>query len=210
MMGEAEWPDDVPEEDRRARPNNWSYFVQPPAVVEIRGPDNKGGRLSGESSGRKQKWLKPGYYEEKLAGKSKRWIDSRLQCHHVHHRWRSGLADVQSGLSLAGDELRFISGHKVVVGLDFGRRPTAVMMQCINDRIYIQREFRQYNASAATFAPALKRYLEQHYPSRWSFGAIRKDRTKGQATDDALRHLQGERDDCPVRAGQEQQPANAA
>lgn len=185
MMGEAEWPDDVPEEDRRARPNNWSYFVQPPAVVEIRGPDGKVVGYRENPRAENKKWLKPGYYEEKLAGKSKRWIDSRL---------RNVITFITDGdpvwpmfnpdYHLAGDELRFISGHKVVVGLDFGRRPTAVMMQCINDRIYIQREFRQYNASAATFAPALKRYLEQHYPgAQVEFWGDPKGQDKGQATD---------------------------
>jgi hypothetical protein len=186
MMGEAAYPDDVPEDMRVFKPASWAYFVQPAAVLEIRSPDGKSVVGYRENPGAEnRKWLKPGYYEEKLAGKTKRWIDSRL---------RNVITFVTDGepvwamfnpdMHVAPEELRFVPGHRVIVGLDFGRRPTAVIMQAIGSRIFVQREFRMYGASAATFAPALKRHLEQHYAgAQVEFWGDPKGQDKGQNVD---------------------------
>lgn len=186
MMGEAPYPDDVPEEDRPLKPPTWNYFVQPAAVLEIRGADGRsvvGYRTNPKAEN--LKWLKPGYYDEKMSGKSKRWVDSRLRnvitfVSDGEPVWPMFNADSH----VASEELRYVPGHRVVVGLDFGRRPTAVMMQQIGGRIFIQREFRMYGASAATFAPALKRVLEQYYGGATiEFWGDPKGQDKGQAVD---------------------------
>jgi hypothetical protein len=66
---------------------------------------------------------------------------------------------------IAAEELKPVLGHEVIVGVDFGRaRPAAVFMQVINNRIFIQYEFRQYGMSSTTFAPMLKRFMEEKYP----------------------------------------------
>ena len=186
MMRESEYPDDVPEEDRSFMPPNWAYFVQPPAVLEMRSADGRS--VVGYQQNPKAetlRWLRKGYYEEKCSGKSKRWIDGRLR--NVITFLADGdpvLPSFNSEFHIAGQELKYVPGHKVVVGLDFGRRPTATFMQEINGRIFTIGEFRMYNASAATFAPGLKRHMERNFPgAECEFWGDPKGQDKGQATD---------------------------
>jgi hypothetical protein len=172
MMGEVPVQPNAPAADilMKGKPANWAYFVQPPALLEIRSPD---GRVV---TGYKEnplaenlKWLKPGFYEEKMQGKTKAWIDSRLRNQIIY------VIDgtpVYTGFNqdthIAGAELEPIPGHEVIVGVDFGRaRPCAVFMQVTNNRIFIQHEFRMYGASATVFAPALKRFMEERYPGAY-------------------------------------------
>lgn len=186
MMGEAPYPDDVPEEDRPVKPRSWEYFVQPAAVLELKGPDGK--TVTGYTTNPKAenlKWLKKGYYEEKLAGKSKRWVDSRL---------RNVITFVTDGepvwpmfnveTHVAPRQLEYVPGHRVIVGLDFGRRPTAVCMQAIGNRVFVQKEFRMYGVSAATYVQPFKSWLERNYPgAQVEFWGDPKGQDKGQNVD---------------------------
>ena len=81
MAGEVPFPDEMPEDARAALawPKDWKYFVQPPALIEVMSPDGKSvERYEENPKAENRRWLKPGYYFEKLQGKSKAWIDSRL------------------------------------------------------------------------------------------------------------------------------------
>lgn len=70
MMGEVPLPDNWTEEERLSyrKPDNWGYFVQPPAMLEER---DGSGQLVGYKMNplaENIRWLKPGYYEEKIKG----------------------------------------------------------------------------------------------------------------------------------------------
>jgi hypothetical protein len=187
MMGDVDYPDDVPEEDRISRPHNWAYFVQPPGLIEIFGPDGKtiiGYRTNPKAEN--LRWLKKGYYEEKIAGKDKRWIDSRVMNRITfvvdgEAVWPAFNPDTH----MAPARLTPVEGHDVWVGLDFGRRPSAICMQEIGGRIFVQMECRGYGMGAATFAPLLKRFLTRNYPRATNirFVGDPKGRDKGQNDD---------------------------
>ena len=188
MTGEVPPPDDLTDEELGLLrlPTNWSYYVQPPALLEVRSPDGKtvvGYKLN--PAAENQKWLKAEYYEEKCRGKKKTWIDSRLRNQITFHLdgdpvWTSYNPDTH----LSAQPLVPVSGHDVIVGLDFGRRPSAVCAQEIGNRLFFQYEFRRFNASASVFAPQLKRFLEKTYPGfNFRFVGDPKGQDKGQATE---------------------------
>lgn len=183
MTAEVPYPDEVPHDKRQVWPNDWGYHVQPNALIEQRGAD---GRMTGyvENPGAENiRWLQDGYYLEKARGKSKEWIDSRLMNRIVTvvdgaAVWPMFSRETHTVLT----PLPFVPGDTVVVSLDFGRRPTAIVAQEINGRVQIQRELRDYGVGAATFAPALKKFLTQNYPGAvLQFTGDPKGQDRGQA-----------------------------
>lgn len=184
MTREAPYPDEVPEDKRVYWPDDWSYFVQPPALIEVFGSDKK--RVVGylpNPMAENRKWLKEGYYEEKLVGKSKQWIDSRLMNRITFlvdgdPVWPMFVRETH----VAPRPIDWVTTHGLVVALDFGRRPTALVGQEIGNRLYVLAEFRMYGVGATTFAPALKRWLDQRFPgASIRFVGDPKGQDKGQA-----------------------------
>lgn len=183
MAGEVPYPDDVPEDKRLEMPKSWAYFKQPPALIEVFGADGKtvvGYLLNPKAEN--LRWLPDGYYEGLAQGASKNWIDSRLMNRITYvvdgdPVW----VGVKQELVFAQGPLDYLPGREVIVSLDFGRRPTAIMAQEIGDKIHVQREFRMYGVGAAVFAPQLKRFLEQNYRgAKIRFTGDPKGRDKGQ------------------------------
>lgn len=184
MTGEAPWPDDLPEDRRTPWPEQWGYYVQPSALIEEFAPDGKsvvGYRLN--KNAENLKWLPKGYYENMVAGKTRQFILSRLM---------NRVTFVSNGdpvwpmfnpdQHISPGRLIPNPSYKVIVGLDFGRRPAAVFMQEINGRIFIQNELRAYGVGAATFAPAVKRFLALNYPGfEVELWGDPKGQDKGQA-----------------------------
>ena len=166
-------------------PHNWKYFVQPPAVLEVR--DQSGRNVVGyrnNPEAENVKWLKPGFYDEKCQGKTKAWIDSRLRNQITFVVDGSPVfKNFNSDTHIAAETLKVVQGHDVIVGVDFGRlRPAAICLQVIDGRIFIQHEFRRYGMSATGFAPELKRFLERAYAGcRYRIFGDPKGQDRGQA-----------------------------
>lgn len=186
MALEVPFPDEMPEDERAALawPRDWKYFVQPPALVEVMAADGKSvERYIENPKAENRKWLKPGYYLEKLQGKAKSWIDSRLMNRITFHSEGDRVWPMFRGEThVATGRLQAHPKYKLVVGLDFGRRPAAVFMQVINNRIFVLGEFRGYGQASATFAPRLKRHLASTFPGlTYEFWGDPKGQDKGQA-----------------------------
>ncbi len=184
MTAEVPYPDDTPDDKRFTWPGDWSYFVQPPALIETFGPDGKTIVSYAENPvSENRRNLNDGYHLEKARGKSKEWIDSRLMNRIVtvvdgDPVWPMFSRELHATTVL----MPFNSNYEVVVSLDFGRRPTAIIAQEINHRVQCQREMRDYGIGAATFAPRLKAFLTQNYPgARLRFTGDPKGRDRGQA-----------------------------
>jgi hypothetical protein len=169
MMGEVPLPESWTEEERLAyrKPDNWSYFVQPPAMLEMR---DGGGTLTGyriNPNAENLKWLKPGYYEEKIKGKSKQWIDSRvLNKITVFVDGKPVWQQFSPQTHVSKTPLQPIPGWPVYVGLDFGRHPAAVLGQLVNNRWRVFGEVVAHDVGASIFAPLVSRYLTQRL-GRW-------------------------------------------
>ena len=166
MAGWSPWPDDTPEDKRLTWPQEWWLKKQPPGLIEVFGPDGKTVTSYVENpSAENKKWLK-GSYLDVARGKTKQWIDSRIMNRisflaNGDPVWPG--AQARLDLLLWPTTLDYVPGRELLVSLDFGRRPTALISQEIGEKIHDIEEYRMYNAGAATFAPALKRHLEQNY-----------------------------------------------
>jgi hypothetical protein len=177
MTGQVDVPPGLDDEERRqfqwpqdkTLPSGevirWRFWKQPPALLETR---DARGLLTGyqvNPGAENLHNLEPGYYDRILLGKKKEWIDSRLRntialVVEGSPVWPMFRADTHVALSA----LQPVQGYDVVVGLDFGRRPAAVFMQAINNRVYVQYELQGFNMGATVFAPMVKRFLAEHYP----------------------------------------------
>jgi len=164
MMGEVPLPDDWTEEERLAyqKPDNWGYHVQPPAMLEVK---DGGGTLIGykmNPRAENTKWLKPGYYAEKIKGKAKKWIDSRvLNKITVYVDGKPVWEQFNEDSHVSKTPLEPIPGWPVYVGLDFGRNPACVVGQLVNNRWLIFAERAASGVGASIFAPLVKQLLDQ-------------------------------------------------
>jgi len=164
MMGEVPLPLSWTEEERLAyrKPDNWSYFVQPPAMLEVK--DGSGALTGYEPNPKAEntKWLKPGYYAEKIKGKTKQWIDSRvLNKITVFVDGKPVWQQFNADTHVAKAPLEPIPGWPVYVGLDFGRNPAATFGQLVNNRWRIFGEVVARDVGASIFAPLVSRALTQ-------------------------------------------------
>lgn len=166
MRGMVPWPEGMLEDERIALtwPKTWDFFMQPAGLLEVRGDD---GTLTGydDNPGAENlKWLPKNYYGGLIAGKSRAWIKSRVL---------NEIALVVDGepvwsgfrreLHVAKDVLNPVPGHPIWIGADFGRSPAVLFGQAVNNRVSILDEMQGHNTSAVTFAPQVKRRLEQKY-----------------------------------------------
>lgn len=164
MMGEVPLPDDWTEEERLSfkRPDNWGYHVQPPAMLEIK---DAAGTLTGYRMNPKAentRWLKPGYYAEKIKGKTKQWIDSRvLNKITVYVDGKPVWQQFNEDSHVSKTPLEPIPGWPVYVGLDFGRNPACVVGQLVNNRWRIFAEVTARDVGASIFAPLVKQLLDR-------------------------------------------------
>lgn len=170
MAGEVPLPDDMPEDDRRQYewPEGWDYFVQPNGLLENFGPDGKtldpDTPYSLNPEAENLRWIpkingRP-LYLETIKGKTKRWIDSRIMNRITAPIdgtpvWPMFVEETH----VAKLALRYNPNWPVYVGLDFGRRPAAIIGQLISDRWQIIGELYGTDEGATTFAPRVRRWL---------------------------------------------------
>ncbi len=168
MTGQTEWPENMPDDEREALrwPAEWDFFMQPPGLLDIIGPDGKPtGQYQANPAAENVKWLAPDAYLKMIRGKTRSWIKS-----HVLNQ----IALVIDGdpvwpwfrreVYVAGRVLEPVKGHPIWISLDFGRKPAALFGQFINNRVMIFDEMQAFNEGATIFAPKVKRRLEQRYP----------------------------------------------
>jgi hypothetical protein len=167
MRGMVPWPEGMLEDERIALtwPARWDFFMQPPGLLEVRRADGVVIGYDDNPKAENLKWLPKGYYGNLIAGKTRAWIKSRVL---------NEVALVVNGepvwpafrreLHVAKDVLAPVPGHQIWIGADFGRSPAVLFGQTVNNRVSILEEMQGHNESAVTFAPKVKRRLEQKYP----------------------------------------------
>lgn len=172
MTGEVPLPEDMPEDDRQQYrwPASWDYFVQPPGLLEVYGPDGK--TIEGyevNPLAENLRWLpqvngRP-LYLETIKGKTKRWIDSRIMNRITAPVIGSPVwPQFTLETHVAAVALRYNADYPLAVGLDFGRRPSAIFGQPIGRRWQILGELNAVDVSAAEFAPMVAKWIAQHAP----------------------------------------------
>lgn len=181
MMGEVPLPENWTEEERLSfrKPDNWEYFVQPPAMLEVK--DGSGTLIGYKPNplAENTKWLKPGYYEEKIKGKSKQWVDSRvLNKITVFVDGKPVWQQFNPDTHVSKTPLDPIPGWPVYVGLDFGRNPACVLGQRVNNRWRIFGELAAHDVGASIFAPLVSAYLTRRL-GNWSAAKTLEARRNG-------------------------------
>jgi len=179
MMGEAPLPDDMPLDERMAyrRPEGMAYFVQPPAVFPEKDVSGRIKSFRLNVKAENLKWLrddrdppdKPGnvYYARAQLGQSNRWIRSNLGNEVLPNTDGDAVWPLFDDQVHVAESLPPVPGLDVWMGLDFGRRPAAVIGQTISRVHQVQFEASMKNVSAAIFAPEVRRLLVRCYP--WLF-----------------------------------------
>jgi hypothetical protein len=187
MRGDVPPPDWMSEEKRNAlkKPANWGFYMQPAGLLEDF--DDKG-RLLGykpNPDAENLKYLPPAFYQEKIAGKTKSWIDANIMNRSsVVTDGNPVYPQFRRDVHVSDRPLEVIPGIPVVVGLDFGRQPAALIGQVLRADWFVQREFIGRDISAVEFAPQLKAYLSLHYPGMtFNFWGDPAGQHRGQATD---------------------------
>ncbi len=195
MRGDMAPPDWMTEEKRNAlkKPANWGFYMQPPGLIEqfeehIDGEGKLQRRLIGykpNPDAENLKYLPPNFYEEKIAGKTKSWIDANIMNRSsVVTDGNPVYPHFNRDVHVSPRNLDIMPGVKVCVGLDFGRQPAALIGQCLRSDWFIQREFIGRDMQAGEFAPLLKSYLAHEYPGfTFEFWGDPAGSQRGQATD---------------------------
>lgn len=169
-----------------------AYFVQPPAVLEVK---DEAGRIIDwkvNPDAENLRWLAdydadppeeiPGenYYRRAMHGKTIRWIQANLGNRIVPRVEGDPVyPSFDEAMHVARQPLEPVPNEDVIVGLDFGRRPAAVFMQNVRGQHQYQFEATMENAGASKFAPKLREILAVHYPWVLSHGAKAKLRIWG-------------------------------
>ena len=167
MRGMVPWPEGLPEDERSALawPATWDFFMQPPGLLEVRGSDGIVIGYDDNPKAENTKWLPENYYGNMIAGKKPAWIKSRvLNQIALGGRWRSGVARLHAAPACCPRRAQAGAGQSNLAWRRFrhvARRCS--FAQSVNNRVNILDELQGHNTAATTFAPQVKRYLEQKY-----------------------------------------------
>ncbi|WP_299083188.1 hypothetical protein [uncultured Paraglaciecola sp.] len=162
LVGDTNAPDEdhwyykLAEEEK---PEGWCFVRQPPAVIK------RGDKWEVNPGADNLHNLPEGYYENQIAGHDDDWISVNLGNNYGFvkdgkpvHPWYNDQVHCSPEL-LEPDRKQ-----EVVLGLDFGRTPACAFAQKdAMGRWRFVDEFTSNNMSAETFAPELKRYIDQNY-----------------------------------------------
>ena len=167
MSGQTPVPDNATDDERRSyeKPDHWEIFIQPAAMFEQIDPANDNTVYVANPNAENLKWLPEGYYTNMVQGKKRNWIRRNI-CNKPASNSAGDPVwpEFQEHVHVANARLEPVSGHTIMVGVDFGRTPAAVIGQRVFDRWFILSEISATNTGAKKFAKMLKRHLSEHYP----------------------------------------------
>lgn len=195
MRGDAPAPDEWTESERKAhiKPDTWEFLVQPPWFVEKMDPQGAVLEYAINPLAENINIVGERSVFELLEGRTKDEIDADLM---------NRVMISQSGLPvfpmfvrdthIAKTALEPHPQFPLHVGLDFGRRPAAVVMQNVGGRWFVLGELTALNTASEEFAPALKRYLSRRFPGWMAadgpkihfWGDPSGDHKRGETNDD--------------------------
>ena len=161
MAGDVPIPDHIGREEALmlARPDNWSFYVQPPGMNETRDTDNVVSGYDRNKTAENVNNLTDSYYSNIIRGKTKSWIDV-----YVMNR----LGTIEEGrpvynqfnelVHVAKDPIPIPDNAQIVVGMDFGLTPAAAFcMRLPRGRWAIVHELVCQDMAAKTFGEMIQR-----------------------------------------------------
>ena len=161
IAGDVDPPDWMNQEELRlyVKPPSWSFFTQPPAMLERFEGDTIVGYDINEE--RENPILGEQYYKQMIAGKSRTWINI-----YILNRYATLIAgkavyekEWNDTIHIARERLVPIEGIPLIIGLDYGRTPAAAFKQKVGQQMRLIHELVLSGVSTKTFALAVKREL---------------------------------------------------
>jgi len=166
MSGEVPIPDHIPREQATmlVKPDNWKFFVQPPAMKEHINERKEITSYSLNKDAENKKNILSTYYPNLIRGKTKNWID-------VYVMNRLGLIqegkpvypDFVTETHLAEEEIPIAIGVPLYVGIDFGLTPSAVFGQKVRGRWLVQAEIVAIDMGVVRFAELLRQEIATRF-----------------------------------------------
>jgi hypothetical protein len=171
MSGESPVPEWMHEEDALllVKPSNWRFYTQPAAMLDV----VEGDRLVGykpNPDAENVQHLNGGfkYYEQLMQGKRREWIQIYVQNKlGIEMSGRAVYDNFSETLHAPMTGLQPIPDIPLIIGIDFGLTPAAVIMQKYNGRWLALSELVMIGMGAKRFAVRLREYLSEKYPTWW-------------------------------------------
>lgn len=168
VSGQSPVPEGLTADQRQAyqKPEGWEILLQPPAVLEVFGPD--GVEVTGyveNPRAENLKFLPPGYYASQIAGRSRDEIETELMNRPGASRAGRAVWPQFRRQTHGVTGLTAVAGHPILVGVDFGRTPAAAIGQHVFSQWRVLREIVTENMGARAFARLLKGQMAQWFPS---------------------------------------------
>lgn len=163
MSGEIPAPEYMTEEEKLmlVKPDDWEFFTQPPAMLEVLNDQNELAGYEINRGAENIQNLDPQYYTRTVQGKSRRWINV-----YVLNRYQSLLEGksvfpaFKRETHVAKEPLKALPGLDILVGIDFGRTPSAIFCQVTpTGRWMVLKEVIATDMGAGRFSEVLHREI---------------------------------------------------
>ena len=167
LSGQVPIPPETPVEVRATleKPPTWEIFIQPPAMLPVVDPEGKTTGYVLNPKAENLKWLPSGYYENMIHSKTAAFIAVNvLNKPGSDQQGKAVWPQFRRDFHVAKEILRPVPGLPIMVGLDFGRTPAAIMGQRVLNRWLILGELIGHNTGARAFARLLKSELATRFP----------------------------------------------
>lgn len=166
MSGQAEPPDWMTEDDRLTllKPDNWTFFTQPPALTDKFGPD---GALVGYDLNPERenaKFTDETYYTDLIHGQTRDWIRNMLQ-NQIGRIFagRPVYRGFSEKLHVSTEPFGPVEGEAIHIGVDFGLTPAASFGQDVHGQVRVFDELVTRDTNAKQFADLLSNHIKEHY-----------------------------------------------
>lgn len=164
VRGDIPVPDSWDESEKRAhkKPENWAFFMQPPAVFpDAAAPE--GYVINPKAENLRN--MAPGRYLDLCEGRSTKEIDRELRNKVViEARGEPVFPGFRRDVHVTRDTIRPHEGGVVYGGADFGLTPAWVFGQRVGRRWPILREMSATNKTASEYAPEVAKNIAKWFP----------------------------------------------
>jgi len=167
MAGETVIPDYISKQEAKMliKPDNWRFFNQPPAMLEMKNKNNEIESYDKNTLSENQKNLTENYYSNIIRGKTKSWIDVYVL---------NKLGTVEDGkpvyeafrqdVHVAQGELAIAESLPIYVGIDFGLTPACVFAQKVRTRWVVLEELVAEDMGIVKFSELMKQSMARYAP----------------------------------------------
>jgi hypothetical protein len=176
VAGEVPVPEYMTTEERllMVKPDDWNFFSQPGAMIESK---DEHGNLAGYDPNLKSENranLQEQYYDKIILGKAPSWVKVYvLNQYQALMDGKPVYPTFRRDTHISKDPLIPTDQNDVIVGIDFGRSPSAVFCQQLHTgRWIIFHEIIGKDMGAIRFAEILKREISRHKWDNMTFKFI--------------------------------------